>query len=255
MIDLFSIVYKDVNYPLPTNYIKTISAGNYSKENKCLFRDDTSTNISNLNRYFSELTAHYWVYKNFKLSKYIGFCHYRRYFNLVPNEFFHISKIRFECNAQTIGIVDSEEQMNRAIELLSIYDVILTRKYILTENIKTQYCNSHPKSTWDCFIESICVNAPKLLVDNIKYFDYSFDFYFYPIFIMRTDIFCDFMENLFNVLIPVYAQIGDIKDEEGLRFQNCRYPAYLAERFMMLYFFSNKLKLYGTQLLVTEDNC
>ena len=42
-------------------------------------RDDTGENISELNYTFSELTVHYWAWKNTTLKHY-GTCHYRRYF-------------------------------------------------------------------------------------------------------------------------------------------------------------------------------
>ncbi len=38
-------------------------------------------NINHLNRFYSELTTMYWVWKNKKRSKYVGFCHYRRQFH------------------------------------------------------------------------------------------------------------------------------------------------------------------------------
>lgn len=37
-------------------------------------------NINHLNRFYSEMTTMYWVWKNKKRSKYVGFCHYRRRF-------------------------------------------------------------------------------------------------------------------------------------------------------------------------------
>lgn len=36
--------------------------------------------INHLNRFYSEMTTMYWVWKNNKRSKYVGFCHYRRRF-------------------------------------------------------------------------------------------------------------------------------------------------------------------------------
>lgn len=38
-------------------------------------------NINDLNRFYSEMTTMYYVWKNKKKSKLVGFCHYRRLFN------------------------------------------------------------------------------------------------------------------------------------------------------------------------------
>ena len=42
--------------------------------------DDTGDNISEKDASYSEMTGHYWAWKNYHDSEYIGFCQYRRYF-------------------------------------------------------------------------------------------------------------------------------------------------------------------------------
>ena len=42
--------------------------------------DNTGNHISDKNKSYCELTAHYWAWKNLQVD-YIGFCHYRRYFD------------------------------------------------------------------------------------------------------------------------------------------------------------------------------
>ena len=37
-------------------------------------------NINHLNKFYSEMTTMYWVWKNNIRSKHVGFCHYRRRF-------------------------------------------------------------------------------------------------------------------------------------------------------------------------------
>lgn len=45
--------------------------------------DNSGDNISEKNPYYSEMTAHYWAWKNLKDLDYVGVCHYRRYFDII----------------------------------------------------------------------------------------------------------------------------------------------------------------------------
>ncbi len=52
-----------------------------SKIDLWILWDDTGDNISEKNDNYAELTAQYWVWKNYDLRDvdYVWFCHYRRY--------------------------------------------------------------------------------------------------------------------------------------------------------------------------------
>jgi SAM-dependent methyltransferase len=50
-----------------------------------IVRDDVGENIACRNAEFSEMTAIYWVWKNVPDLDVVGFCHYRRYFDLRTN--------------------------------------------------------------------------------------------------------------------------------------------------------------------------
>lgn len=56
-----------------------------SKVDLGILGDDTGDNISNKNGSYCELTAQYWAWKNVHNVEYIGFCHYRRYFETKIN--------------------------------------------------------------------------------------------------------------------------------------------------------------------------
>ena len=61
--------------------------------------NDTSVkgeNINHLNKFYSELTTMYFVWKNRKESQLVGFCHYRRSFN----DYFEIDE--GQCQVLTI---------------------------------------------------------------------------------------------------------------------------------------------------------
>ena len=45
-----------------------------------MFWDDAGDNISAMNPFYSELTGAYYLWKNREYSKYVGLCHYRRFF-------------------------------------------------------------------------------------------------------------------------------------------------------------------------------
>ena len=70
-------------YPIleDDNYLPVFAGAAGSDLNLPYQRDDEGENISAKNRYYSELTAMYWAYKNLK-ADYIGLCHYHRYMDL-----------------------------------------------------------------------------------------------------------------------------------------------------------------------------
>jgi hypothetical protein len=72
-------VYQDEVYT-PIHVGRAISK--CKEEMADMIGDDTGENISEKNPYYAELTAQYWAWKNIQDVEYIGFCHYRRYFDI-----------------------------------------------------------------------------------------------------------------------------------------------------------------------------
>lgn len=71
--------------------------------------DDTGENISKFNPYYCELTAQYWGWKNIH-NKYIGLCHYRRYFkNEITNS--NIDDLMSDCDI----ILAPKVHLNRSL--------------------------------------------------------------------------------------------------------------------------------------------
>lgn len=73
--------HKDVVVP-KSEILQPIQVGPGNKSNRFdwALHDDEGDNISDKNPMYCEITTQYWAWKN-TTSPYIGFCHYRRYFN------------------------------------------------------------------------------------------------------------------------------------------------------------------------------
>lgn len=92
--DLSIYVLTLKNYPYiqaDGNIRKCLQLGKALTDEKIFYvTDDTGDNISEKNRYFSETTGVYWIWKNALNSKYVGHEHHRRHYNLSDEEIVRI---------------------------------------------------------------------------------------------------------------------------------------------------------------------
>ena len=128
-------------------------------------------NINHLNRFYSELTTFYWVWKNQIRSKVIGFCHYRRLFT-------HIMDVE-PGTCQVMQIANMGYTVERYYRLAhnynDIYDIIEIidekygvgnrySKYLLEETVFIPFC---------CFI--MCYEDFEKLCDFLFPILFAFD--------------------------------------------------------------------------------
>ena len=78
-LSIFIVTHKPIVVPDDKGYI-VIQAGSAFGSISGLLQDNTADNISDKNPFFSELTAHYWIWKNVQ-SEYVALMHYRRFFS------------------------------------------------------------------------------------------------------------------------------------------------------------------------------
>ena len=148
--------YKDGTVLKTDPIYQPIMAGNaLLTGEKTMIGDDTGDNISVKNRYYSELTGTYWVWKNTR-QKIVGTCHYRRFFTARPEPFLYkLKRFLYYLAGQykkRFGLIYTENTKlfgpwilnNQEVnELLSQYDAILPQARKLKYTVETHYHRYH----------------------------------------------------------------------------------------------------------------
>lgn len=187
--------------------------------------DDTGDNISHLNRYFCELTAIYWAWKNYdKLGNpdYIGFCHYRRLFK--------------------------QEDIENAAK----YDIMAVYQKLDKKNTNySQFMNHHRCSDLDETCKLITEYDKKYANSIAKYLNANAG-YFYNMFIMKKELFFEYCEFLFKPLLEMHKKT----DYTKFTFYNQRMAGFIAERLTGIFVTEKEksLKIKKCECLHIEKN-
>ena len=118
---IYTLTHKEFDVPPDPTYVP-LHVGRACAKDLGFMGDDTGENISELNRYYSELTGHYWIWKNDRSSRYVGTCHYRRYLLNEQEKIF------------------TKEEL---LELLGHYDLITTKKVLLNDSYQNAFSVNH----------------------------------------------------------------------------------------------------------------
>lgn len=186
--------------------------------------DDTGDNISYKNNNYCELTALYWYWKNQALPKYIGLCHYRRYFLF----------------GESIQLPD----LNK---VFAHYDVVLPKRCIYPFSIEDNYKIDHIPEDIEILKEVVAELYPEYreaythIMKRNKLSPYN-------MFIMKREIFSDYMTWLFSILF-----------ETEKRIHISQYPyqsrvfGFMSERLLNIFVLKNNLKVRYEKVKLLEE--
>lgn len=230
-VRIFVAMHKDFITPA-AEIFETVQCGcDYNKRIVCDHFDNCGENISNKNKNYCELTALYAVWKNGKTDDcdFVGLMHYRRYlyplndFKENLNRIFLALLQRAHCSKflkirsgqlysgkknthwENVKFAWGEIEHFMHGELHN-YDLLVPYPDILPCSVYKNYCDCHRESDLQAMIESI----KNLFPDFFPYFKKtlkSHKLYVGNLFVMRTDIFNDYMQLLFSVLEDVEKKI------------------------------------------------
>ncbi len=197
------------------SYEKEIYVGAVFAENslpllpKNALRDNEGENISEKNKQFCELTALYWIWKHAR-EDILGLVHYRRHF-LFPKNW-------KEC------------MLNNQV------DVILPVPLYVAPTVEENFKSRHDPSDWEFMMQYLKDNFPENYQAACRFFKGNL---YSPcnMFVMKRDVLDALCSWLFPILFKV-AEHGGEKDNSYLN----RYPGFISERLISLYFEINREK-------------
>lgn len=207
--------------------------------------DDTGDNISTKNPNYCELTAHYWLWKNGRKSKYVGLNHYRRYFDFksklpwwVPYRIINENEI----DSASLDIPDLDNELRNC-------DIILPRRIIYPCSLADNYRNAHINEDFQ-ILEHVVKEHYSEYYQSFKYVMYRTNrLAHYNMFISDRQIFDDYSTWLFGVLSKVekHVKISAYQSQ-------ARVFGYMAERLMNVYVHKHSLRVkYMPVIKVAEE--
>jgi len=205
--------------------------------------DDTGENISDKNKYFSELTGIYWVWKNTRQNV-TGSCHYRRYFTAKPEPFLYRMKrlLYFPAGLykKRFGLIYTKNtkifdkriiNQKETQELLQKYDAILPQARKLNYTVETHFKRYHDISDLN-LIESIIKEKHPSFIEAFHDVLKEKRLYANNMFILKDEHFQEFMTWWFDLLFE-FERRTDLAKYTGYQ---QRILGFIAERLLNVWF-------------------
>ena len=240
--------YKDKHKIIETDIIKPIQTGRAvaGEVFEDMLGDDTGDNISRLNTFFCELSAIYWVWKNYDKAAnpdYVGFMHYRRHFlfgnkNYKPDFYGLVKFTQIDENYFENDLTNDENIR----KIICGNDAIIPNPINIQDeaiNNYAHYQKYHNIKDLEKAYEIIKEKYPEY-EDIINEYNNSHFAYFLDMFIFKKEIFFRYCEWLFSILFELKKHIDIYSQNQYQR----RALGFISERLTGIFF----LKLY-------KENC
>ncbi len=251
-IRIYSFFYKSTVIPLENELYIPVMVGNALNLNKTgMTGDDSGFSISEKNKYYSELTGIYWVWKNTS-QDITGCCHYRRYFYAGEEEPFdykvkRIFYILTGLHKKRHGLIytNNISRFRQKIlgekeicEILKTYDGILPQQRKLRYTVEEHYRRYHNSTDMEIISEILNEKHPgyvgafnRMLKNNTMYAN--------NMFILPSAHFQNFAEWWFSVLFEFEKRV-DLEQYQGYQ---QRVIGFIAERLLTTWFLHHNLRI------------
>ena len=241
-IKLFVVCHKP-SYVPDNKLLYPIQVGTALADNKLpgVLYDDSGDNISDKNKSYCELTAHYWAWKNVD-ADYYGFFHYRRYLSFDPEDKSEDQWGNIQFGSISAEAIDrlklNEDDMT---DLISRYDLIITRGRKLTFANSTSGAISiykeygmvpfQHRTDFDTMLQVLYEKYPQYKAVAEKYLAGNVA-HECNMFIMSRALFHEYCQWIFDILFETERRI----DTSHYSVEEYRVYGYLAERLTAIFY-------------------
>lgn len=268
-LTIFSAFHKE--YPVVhCDFITPIQVGQtFSSIDLGFISDANGDNIADKNKTFSEMTAIYWIWKNLDQinSKWIGICHYRRYFTLPQTRI--KKKLLYNATRPDLSPIYIDELSNPLLEklgseelkttlttALSLGKVIVPRAVNLSVDslsveqnisIKTHYIYCHIREDWFLMRDAVVKLYPEYQASFDDFFEKETKMYGYNMFIADKQTFSNYCSWLFPILFELEKTVKPCE----YQYQK-RVFGFFAERLFNLFLHFNKTETVEFPIVFIE---
>ena len=231
ILQIYVVSHKNYAELSDSNY-QTLWVGNKFSENKYFSK------LNNLNEYnplINECTALYSIWKHDKKSDYIGFNHYRRFFESVINQGLPIQKWEVFLIMKQCDVI---------VAPANIYSVPIKEQ--LAENLNGEAYNAGVNALYKVFekkSEKEKQILHQFMEENVMYP--------YGMFIMRRELVDEYCKWLFPIL---FEMIGHVTIKEEWDAYSKRIIGFIAERLFTVWLLLTEYRIEELPVILTDDS-
>ncbi len=239
-----------------SEYIHILAGNNGTEQHEGFIGDDTGDHISQSNKYYSELTGLYWIWKNTK-TDIVGSCHYRRYYTTSKFPLSHKLKMLIYYTVGLLkkrrGLIYTQNQKywkskiisnNEVIEIFKSFEAILPVRKEFKYSVEEHYRRYHNIEDLHR-IEAILNKLYPEYIESFKTVLAGNTMFANNMFILKWERFDELMEWLFSILFKFEEEINL---EDYKNYQE-RILGFLSERLITVWIHHNKIKYRELSLI------